>query len=165
MKTHQWQDAGALQWGALGLNPSEAANYQHCALCNTIIDVHYNAGEGLAESMSRLGVPEECPNGIEQPAGGTKIFCFCNGGRPGWYEALAICEDGVVVGQHICSTPGWCKSDLGIGTNNKHEQYAAHCPDGYELVWVDDPRNHAGLQAAYALNQELAKETKEVSSV
>jgi len=163
MKSHQFQDIGALQWGSLGLSPSEAAAYNKCELCGATVDVRYNAGEGLGEAMARLGVPEECPKRVDAPVGGKKIFCFCNGRNPGWYSALAVCEDGHVVGQHICSSVGWVKHDLGIGSSSKHDQYAEHCPEGYELVWVENPKDHEGLMAAYALNQELAK-TIEASS-
>ena len=141
--------------GALGLPSSAAADYQECVLCKARVDVRYNSGEGLGEAMARLQVPEECPNGVESPVGGKKIFAFCNGGGGQCYEALSICEDGHVVAQHICSSPGWCKHDLGIGSTWKHDQYSEHCPDGYELIWVDDPRGHAGLQAAAELNRKL----------
>jgi hypothetical protein len=37
----------------------------------------------------------------------------------------------------------------------------AHCsfvearyPQGYQLEWVDDPQTHAGVQAAFKLNQQ-----------
>ena len=87
-----------------------------------------------------------------------KIFGLCNGGSPGWYDALAMAEDGTVVAQHACSHPGWVRHDLGMDGEStwKHELYAAHYPDGYELVFVPDAEvlTHPGLTAAYAANQE-----------
>lgn len=155
MKQHQFEPVGALQWRALGLPSYCAEAYNKCALCGATVAVRYNDGEGLSDALVRSGVSKECPNGVEPIAGGKKIFAFCNGGSPGWYSAMAICEDGHVVAQHICSSEGWIKHDLGIGSTSKHDNYAKHCPEGYELVWVDNPKTHEGLQAAYRLNQEL----------
>lgn len=161
MKAHQFESVGALQWGALGLDSSDAEDYQRCKLCERTVNVRYNANEGLADAMERCGVPAECPKGIEQPTGGPKIFCFVNGGSPGWFSALAICEDGHCLAGHTCSSEGWAQHDLGIGSDWKHDKYREHCPNGFELVWVDDPKTHPGLQAAYLLNQELARKKKE----
>jgi len=48
--------------------------------------------------------------------------------------------------------------DMGIDENGwKRDLYAAHYPNGFEVVWVEKPREHEGLMAAYALNQEKAK--------
>ena len=89
-----------------------------------------------------------------------KIYCFNNGGSPGWYQALAICEDGHVLGQHICSHERFMRHDLGMdGSNWKHENYNAHCgPGNWELEWVDDPENHEALKKAFDLNVALAVE-------
>jgi hypothetical protein len=38
----------------------------------------------------------------------------------------------------------------GSRPTGKHEDYKKHYPDGYEVVWVDDVPNHAGVQAAIA---------------
>jgi hypothetical protein len=84
-----------------------------------------------------------------------KIYCFNNGGSNRWYYAMAMAEDGTVVGQHICSDPYFMKHDLGLTSNWKHENYNQHYGEGnWELVWVDDPLTHEGLQAAYELNQK-----------
>jgi hypothetical protein len=32
-----------------------------------------------------------------------KIYCFCNGGSPGWYVVMAMAEDGHVLASHVCS--------------------------------------------------------------
>ena len=52
---------------------------------------------------------------------------------------------------------------MGLTSDWKHEGYDAHYPNGYELVWVEDPKNHEGLEQAYQLNQELT--AKEVPNV
>ena len=83
-----------------------------------------------------------------------KIYCFINGGSPGFYDALAIAEDGTCVAGHMCSNEGWARHDLGIGSNWKHDQYDAHYGSGnWELEWVDSPLAHAGLLEAFRLNQ------------
>lgn len=87
-----------------------------------------------------------------------KIWCFNNGGSVGWYTAMALCEDGHVLAQHVCSDEGYMAHDLGLVGNWKHENYNAHCGVGnWELVWVDEPRTHPGVQSAYNLNQQLAQ--------
>jgi hypothetical protein len=85
-----------------------------------------------------------------------KIYCFCNGGSPGWYVVMAMAEDGHVLASHVCSEEGFFKHDIGITSTWKHDIYEAHCPAGYELEWVDEPKQHEGLKAACEKNQALA---------
>jgi hypothetical protein len=75
---------------------------------------------------------------------------------------MAIAEDGHCLAGHLSSSLGWAQHDIGITSDWKHENYAEHYPDGYELVWLDSPRGHEGLMEAYRLNQLLAKETANV---
>jgi hypothetical protein len=35
----------------------------------------------------------------------------------------------------------------------KRAAFEAHYPEGFDLEWVDNPLRHAGLLAAYQLNQ------------
>jgi hypothetical protein len=90
-----------------------------------------------------------------------KIYCFCNT-KPNdaeWYVMLAMAEDGYVLASHVCSHPSYGPHDMGITSNWKHEAYQAHCPNGYDLEWVDgSPLDHEGLNAAFAKNQALAAE-------
>lgn len=84
------------------------------------------------------------------------IYCFCNGGLPTLLHACALADDGHVLANHGCSDLGFCKHDLGIGSNWKHDSYDAHFGAGnWTLEWVEDPENHAGFQAAIKLNSEL----------
>lgn len=90
------------------------------------------------------------------------IYLFVNGsGGHHDYPGCAIAEDGHCLAQHWSSSLWYAKHDMGLTSDWKHDRYAAHCPDGYDLEWVDDPLTHAGLQAAYALNQELAQKVKQ----
>lgn len=89
------------------------------------------------------------------------IYCFINQRSLENYYVMAMAEDGNVLAGHLSSSEMWARHDIGVTSDWKHDNYAAHYPDGYELEWVDDPRKHAGLQAAYALNQELGRKAKE----
>jgi hypothetical protein len=87
-----------------------------------------------------------------------KIFAFSNvvGGGDG--IAYAIAEDGTVLGSHWCSNEFYVPGDLGVTPGSRpdrHETYAKHYPDGYEMEFVKaaDVRGHAGLKRAFELNQ------------
>lgn len=86
------------------------------------------------------------------------IYCFLNGGSPGWYNVLAIAEDGSALAGHVCSSPAFFLHDIGIESDWKHEHYRAHYPDGYRLEWVerDEIDGHEALQRAFALADEKA---------
>jgi hypothetical protein len=101
-----------------------------------------------------------------------RIYCFINGGKgTDMVRAMAMAEDGTCLVQHLSSNDDFAQLDSGFaeapaltlapaawGPNLvTRERFAEHYPDGYDLEWVDDPRSHAGLLAAYALNQEKAK--------
>jgi len=92
-----------------------------------------------------------------------KIYCFNNGGSPGWYHGVALAEDGMGLAGHISSSISFIKHDLGITSNWKHENYNEHYGEGnWELVWVDNPLEHEGCKKAIELNCELAEKNKEV---
>ena len=82
------------------------------------------------------------------------IFGFNNGGSAGWYSAVALAEDGVCLGGHVCSHEGYMPADLGVleGTRlDRHaEDYQKHYPDGYRMEFVPTAfiAAHAGLKAA-----------------
>lgn len=93
-----------------------------------------------------------------------KIYCFNNGGPAQFLSAVAIAEDGVVVGQHICSHEAYMAGDLGITGTWKHDQYNAHFGEGnWELEWVPNPKTHEGLKRAFELNKEHARIDKELN--
>lgn len=94
---------------------------------------------------------------MEQNNNVQKIYCFINGGNgTDWNNVLALCEDGHALAGHISSTEWFAKQDIGINSDDKHQHYKDHCPNGYELIWVDDPANSPHVSSAYAKNQELA---------
>ena len=78
--------------------------------------------------------------------------------RGGDVLACALAEDGTGLGSHLSSSVSFAKHDIGLTSDWHHEAYRAHCPNGYEVEWVDDPSTHTGWIAALALNR--AAETK-----
>ena len=90
----------------------------------------------------------------------TKIYLYCVDycwGR-GHNDVIgyALTEDGVGLASHLSSNREWAQHDMGLTSDWKHDHYAEHCPDGYELEWVDDVENHPGLQAAIRINHQNA---------
>src|SRR5690242_415848 len=87
------------------------------------------------------------------------IYGFNNGGSPGWYIAVAIAEDGHVLGAHVCSHERYMRHDLGILEGSRPDRhkdhYQPHYPDGYRMTWVssDEVMTHAGLNAACERNK------------
>ena len=97
------------------------------------------------------------------------IYGFNNGGEPGWYSAVLLAESGHGLGGHICSHEAYMPGDLGCLDGyrpDRHETFRQHYPDGYrmEFIGAADVRTHAGLNAAYQKNQELAKQSEEAAA-
>lgn len=90
-----------------------------------------------------------------------KIFIFINSGRgTDMIGGSALAEDGNFLAGHLSSHEGWFRHDMGLTSDWKHDKYAAHYPDGYELVEVENPEEHVGLQAAYQCHLKLAEKQK-----
>lgn len=92
-----------------------------------------------------------------------KIFCFINSGKgTDWVASMAIAEDGTVLTQHVSSSDGFAQGDSGyLDTpmgQTKRRRFDEHYPGGWEVEWVDSPRDHAGLMAAYERNQAMRVE-------
>jgi hypothetical protein len=92
------------------------------------------------------------------------IYGFNNGGGYGFMSAVAIAEDGTLLGGHCCSEEGYMYGDLGIlkGTReDRHqESYQKHYPDGYRMDFVPstDIKTHVALNKAFELNKFLPEE-------
>lgn len=88
------------------------------------------------------------------------IFGFNNGGSREWYSAVAIAEDGICLGGHVCSHEGYMPYDLGVIEGSRPDRhkddYQKHYPDGYRMEFVpsDEIKTHELLQKAFKLNQE-----------
>ena len=64
------------------------------------------------------------------------IYGFNNGGSRGMLSAVAMAEDGTVLGGHCCSHEGYMEADLGIVDGwrmDRHENYRKHYPSGYRM--------------------------------
>lgn len=94
-------------------------------------------------------------------AGKPKIFVFVNG-REGtdWQMGEALAEDGHFIASHVSSSRGFFRHDMGLTGDWQHDKYAAHYPEGYELVEVPEggAKTHAGLIAAYEKHKALTPE-------
>ena len=93
-----------------------------------------------------------------------KIFVFINGGVPGFFQVVALAEDGTALSGHLSSNEYWAKHDMGIGSDWRHEHYDEHYGAGnWELEWIesDDRDSHAGLREAYRLNQIQGQEAED----
>ncbi len=85
-----------------------------------------------------------------------KIFAFNNGGSPGFYGGVAVGEDGACLAQHLSSSEGFLRHDLGVTSDWKHENYDKHFGAGnWEIEWVptDQVMTHPGLLKAIELNK------------
>jgi hypothetical protein len=87
----------------------------------------------------------------------SKIYVFSNvrGGGDGVCYAMA--EDGTVLGSHWCSDESFAQHDLGVfegSRPDRHEDYAKHYPNGYEMEFVRSSKidTHEGLKKAFELN-------------
>jgi hypothetical protein len=63
---------------------------------------------------------------------------------------VAIGEDGTALAGHLSSSPSWARHDIGVTSTWKHEHYAKSYPDGFEVIWIEDPKTDPRAAAAYA---------------
>lgn len=68
------------------------------------------------------------------------IYCFANGGQVNLLNAIALAQDGSILGSHACSHEDYIPSDLGVlegCRNDRHKNsYMKHYPDGYKMIFV-----------------------------
>lgn len=85
-----------------------------------------------------------------------KIYAFNNGGRPGFYEAVAVGEDGLCLASHICSDERWMLHDMGVTSDWKHDTYDAWAPEGWEIEFIpsEELDTHEDLKKAITLAEE-----------
>jgi hypothetical protein len=102
----------------------------------------YAAQKYLGEHLSLMaGKNAVCynPKGLEQDKL-PKIFCFSNVKGGGDGMALAVAEDGHVLGDHWCSNEHYVPHDLGVLEGcrlDRHEEsYQKHYPEGYQMEFV-----------------------------
>lgn len=87
----------------------------------------------------------------------TKVFAFINSGSgTDWVLGVALDEHGDCVAAHVSSSDAFARHDMGAtaACAMHYQDYVERYGyDAFEVEWVADPRNHAGLAAAYARNQ------------
>lgn len=85
----------------------------------------------------------------------TKIYltCFDGGFRRGDVIGYALGEDGQGLASHLSSGIEWSKHDMGLTSDWKHDHYEKIYPNGYELIWIDDPDNDERWLNAIELNK------------
>jgi len=96
----------------------------------------------------------------DQPKPVILLTCFPGGIREGDVIGCALAEDGRGLASHLSSNVDFSKHDMGLTSDWKHEHYAKVFPQGYELVWIDNPETDARWQAALVKNQALKKENE-----
>ena len=90
----------------------------------------------------------------------TKIYLYTIEQGPNWWLGFALAEDGFGLTSHISSTRAWSQHDLGLTSEVKHDIYRKYYPDGYELVWLDEPEKNPGFTEALALNKKNTKKER-----
>ncbi len=91
------------------------------------------------------------------------IYCFLNGKWAGGPDVrvAALSEDGRFLAHHISSSESWAKVDIGISSTSKHDHYTKECPEGFDLVWIDDAGNDDRVLQAYARYGEFERTGKD----
>ena len=87
-----------------------------------------------------------------------KIYLFVNGTMGSDLVCVAIAEDGVVLGSHVCSAYGYMRHDLHNSPRGR-ERCEQHYPHGYEVVMV--PEGDAPPEYVFERNAALAPTPEE----
>lgn len=72
----------------------------------------------------------------------------------------ALCEDGHVLVSHSSSDEDYSKHDMGLTSDWHHDTYSKHCPEGFELIWIDDADHDENWLKAIELNNQLPDASK-----
>lgn len=95
------------------------------------------------------------------------IYGLRDGGGMGFQRAIALSEDGYVLGTHLCSHEGYVPHGLGclkLTRPDRHrDQYIPHYPDGYRMEFVpsEQVEGHAKLNEAIRLGIERERKERE----
>ena len=85
-----------------------------------------------------------------------KIYCFATGNTP-FKFVRAISEEGHCIAMRTSVNTEWAKNHIGYTSKRCHNRYQSYYPNGYELVWVDDPDNNQEFSIAYDQYIELCR--------
>ena len=86
------------------------------------------------------------------------LFCLATGGGSGMVHGstpggdvigYAFTKDGEHLAGHFSSSIGFSKHDLGLTSDWNHEKYKKKYPDGYDLEWVDNPKEYEATKTLF----------------
>ncbi len=94
------------------------------------------------------------------------IYCFLKiiEGQKG--IAVAVSQDGYVLGTHACSSEQYVPHDLGVLERTRLDRhdisYKKHYPNGYKMAFIknEEMKAHSGFQEAYQKNVKLTQALK-----
>ncbi len=87
-----------------------------------------------------------------------KIYGFVNGStNSGDVMVRSISEDGVWLAGHLCSDASWGPHDIGVTSDWQHDHYAKYYPDGFEVIWCENPKDER-IAAAHAKYKAMSKD-------
>ncbi len=94
------------------------------------------------------------------------LACFPGGFRAGDVIGYALSENGEGLASHLSSDVYFSKHDMGLTSDWKHDYYAKCFPEGYELIWIDNPDTDERWLKAMELNKtNHTKHEEEMASV
>jgi len=94
------------------------------------------------------------------------LTCFSGGFREGDVMGYALAENGEGLASHLSSNISFSKHDMGLTSDWKHDHYAKCFPEGYELIWIDNPDTDERWLKACELNKtQKIKHEEEQASV
>ncbi len=94
------------------------------------------------------------------------LTCFPGGFREGDVMGFALADNGEGLASHLSSNVSFSKHDMGLTSDWKHDHYAKCFPEGYELIWIDNPDTDERWLQALELNKtNKLKHNEEMASV
>jgi hypothetical protein len=84
------------------------------------------------------------------------IYCFINSEHPsGMKQVVAMSQGATILAEDYGRSDHECRVKIGLGGFNHHEKYEQVHPNGYMLVWVDDPKNDPELTRVIRVNETI----------
>lgn len=101
-------------------------------------------------------VGKKLVNGVDVAGSRPIIYCFINSAHPaGMMQVVALSQGGRILASDYGRNEHECQSKIGLGGFRHHDQYELAHPNGYMLLWVDDPHNDPELRRVIKINQRL----------
>lgn len=94
--------------------------------------------------------------GIETAGSRPIIYCFVNSVHPsGMMQVVALSQSGRILAKDYAETEHESRAKIGLGSFNHHDQYELSYPNGYMLLWVNNPREDPELRRVIEINNRL----------